>query len=500
MHIEMTDIYKAFGQNQVLSGVSFELLEGEVHALMGENGAGKSTLMNVLTGLHKLDSGTIKINGHDKYFSDPNEAEKHGIAFIHQELNIWPEMSVLENLFIGKELSTTLGFLNNKKMKALANTQLKKLGVSLSLEKEAGLLGSGQQQMIEIAKALMIDAKVIIMDEPTAALTEKEVTKLFQVIRSLKKNGVSIIYISHRMEEIFTICDRITVMRDGKTVDTKKMSNTDFHEVVKKMVGRELTERYPERHPKLGDIVFEVKNASKKRVFENINFHVHAGEIVGVSGLMGAGRTELMRAIFGLNPLDSGEILINGKQANIKKPSDAVQKKIGFITENRKDEGLILDTSIRENIALPNLVSFSPNGWIDQKREQEFVDLLIKRLTIKTNSCDIQARSLSGGNQQKVVIAKWIGIGPKVLILDEPTRGVDVGAKREIYQLMNELTDRGVAIIMVSSELPEILGMSDRILVIHEGKLSGELLRKDATQERIMTLATGGQSYENTNG
>ncbi|NPC94378.1 sugar ABC transporter ATP-binding protein [Bacillus sp. WMMC1349] len=500
MHIEMIDIYKAFGQNQVLSGVSFELLEGEVHALMGENGAGKSTLMNVLTGLHKLDSGTIKINSHAKQFSDPKEAEKHGIAFIHQELNIWPEMSVLENLFIGRELSTTLGFLNIKKMKALANRQLHKLGVSLSLEKEAGLLGSGQQQMIEIAKALMIDAKVIIMDEPTAALTDKEVKKLFHVIRSLKKNGVSIIYISHRMEEIFTICDRITVMRDGKTVDTKKMANTDFHEVVKKMVGRELTERYPERHSKLGDIVFEVKNASKKRVFENINFHVHAGEIVGISGLMGAGRTELMRAIFGLDPLDRGELLINGKQVNIKKPSDAVQKRIGFITENRKDEGLILDTSIRENISLPNLSSFSPNGWIDQKREQEFVDLLIKRLTIKTNSRDIQASNLSGGNQQKVVIAKWIGIGPKVLILDEPTRGVDVGAKREIYQLMNELTDRGVAILMVSSELPEILGMSDRILVIHEGNLSGELLRKDATQERIMTLATGGQSYENTNG
>lgn len=282
-------------------------------------------------------------------------------------------------------------------------------------------------------------------------------------------------------------------MRDGKTVDTKRIPDTDFHEVVKKMVGRELTERYPERQPNPGRVVLEVKQASKKGVFQNISFSVRSGEIVGISGLMGAGRTELMRAVFGLDPLDSGDIFIEGKKAALKKPSDAVQKGIGFITENRKDEGLVLDTSIRENIALPNLASFSPKGWIDKKSEQEFVDLLIKRLTIKTESPETHARNLSGGNQQKVVIAKWIGIGPKVLILDEPTRGVDVGAKREIYQLMNELTDRGVAIVMVSSELPEILGMSDRVLVIHEGTLSGELSRNDATQERIMTLATGGR-------
>lgn len=493
MHIKMKDIYKAFGQNQVLSGVTFELQEGEVHALMGENGAGKSTLMNLLTGLHRLDSGTIEIDGKEMYFSDPKKAEQNGIAFIHQELNIWPEMTVLENLFIGRELSSKLGFLNNKKMKALAKEQLERLGVSISLEKEAGDCSVGQQQMIEIAKALMTDAKVIIMDEPTAALTEREIEKLFGVIRALKKNGVSIVYISHRMEEIFTICDRITVMRDGKTVDTKRIPDTDFHEVVKKMVGRELTERYPERQPNPGRVVLEVKQASKKGVFQNISFTVRSGEIVGISGLMGAGRTELMRAVFGLDPLDSGDIFIEGKKATLKKPSDAVQKGIGFITENRKDEGLVLDTSIRENIALPYLASFSPKGWIDKKSEQEFVDLLIKRLTIKTESPETHARNLSGGNQQKVVIAKWIGIGPKVLILDEPTRGVDVGAKREIYQLMNELTDRGVAIVMVSSELPEILGMSDRVLVIHEGTLSGELSRNDATQERIMTLATGGR-------
>lgn len=493
MNIEMHNIHKAFGKNTVLSGVSFDLVTGEVHALMGENGAGKSTLMNLLTGLYSLDQGTIQIDGKETAFKNPKEAEQHGIAFIHQELNIWPDMTVLENLFIGKEIYTKLGLLDTKKMKVLAQTQLDRLSVNLSLDQEAGSCSVGQKQMIEIAKALMTDAKVIIMDEPTAALTEREIEKLFQIIESLKKEGVSIVYISHRMEEIFAICDRITIMRDGKTVDTKAIPETNFHEVVKKMVGRELTDRYPERTPSTGDIVLEMKQASRKGQFQDINFSVKAGEIVGVAGLMGAGRTEMMRSLFGLDPLDQGEIWVHGKKAVIKKPSDAVKLGIGFITEDRKDEGLMLDASIRENIGLPNLKSFSPKGLIDKKTEQDFVDLLIKRLTIKTASSDISARSLSGGNQQKVVIAKWIGIQPKVLILDEPTRGVDVGAKREIYQLMNELTDRGVAILMVSSELPEILGMSDRVLVIHEGTISGELDKTEATQERIMTLATGGK-------
>ncbi|MCY8513161.1 sugar ABC transporter ATP-binding protein [Bacillus atrophaeus] len=493
MQIDMNDIHKAFGKNQVLSGVSFNLKPGEVHALMGENGAGKSTLMNLLTGLHGLDKGSIRINGKETYFSNPKEAEQNGIAFIHQELNIWPEMTVLENLFIGKEMTSKLGILNTKKMKALAKKQFEKLSVSLSLDQEAGKCSVGQQQMIEIAKALMTKAEVIIMDEPTAALTEREITKLFEVIASLKKDGVSIVYISHRMEEIFSICDRITIMRDGKTVDTTNISETSFDEVVKKMVGRALTDRYPQRRPELGDIVLEVRDASKKGSFEHVSFHVRSGEIVGVSGLMGAGRTEIMRALFGIDRLDSGEIWLAGKKTNIKNPNDAVKKGLGFITENRKDEGLLLDTSIRENIALPSLTSFSPKGVIDQKSEASFVELLINRLTIKTASPETHARNLSGGNQQKVVIAKWIGIGPKVLILDEPTRGVDVGAKREIYTLMNELTDRGVAIIMVSSELPEIIGMSDRIIVVHEGKISGEVASREATQERIMTLATGGQ-------
>jgi ribose transport system ATP-binding protein len=493
MHIQMNHIYKAFGTNQVLSGVDFELQEGEVHALMGENGAGKSTIMNILTGLHKQDSGTIMIDGQEKYFDNPKEAEQHGIAFIHQELNVWSDMTVLENLFIGKELRSKFGILRSKEMKALAKKQFEKLAVTIPLDRNAGLCSVGQQQMIEIAKALMTNAKVIIMDEPTAALTEREIEKLFEVINALREEGVSIVYISHRMEEIFAICDRITVMRDGKTIVTKAISETNFDEVVRKMVGRELTDRFPERSPNIGKTILEVKHATRHGVFEDVSFAVKFGEIVGISGLMGAGRTEIMRALFGLDKLDGGEVWIEGKKAKIKNPFDAVKRGIGFITEDRKTEGLILDFSIRDNMALPNLTSFSKNGFMDDKTENEFVELLIKRLRIKTQSGETNAKDLSGGNQQKVVIAKWIGIGPKVLILDEPTRGVDVGAKREIYQLMNELTGRGVAIIMVSSELPEVLGMSDRILVVHEGKINGELTKSEATQEKIMTFATGGQ-------
>ena len=489
----MRNIHKAFGKNEVLTGVDFELLPGEVHALMGENGAGKSTMMNVLTGLHKRDAGTITINGEEYYFSNPKEAEQKGIAFIHQEMNIWPEMTVLENLFIGKEIRNRFGFLKMNEMRELAKEQFSELAVSISLDEKAGNCSVGEQQMIEIAKALMTNAEVIVMDEPTAALTEREIQHLFKVINTLRKQNVSIVYISHRMEEIFTICDRITVMRDGKTVDTKSIPETNFDEVVRKMVGRELEDRFPARKPIVGDVVLEVEDLSRVGEFQNVSFSVRSGEIVGFSGLMGAGRTEIMRAIFGLSHPDHGVIKMNGEEIRIHYPAQAVEKGIGFITEDRKVEGLVLDFSIRENIALPNLTSFSPKGIIDQKNENEFVRLLIERLRIKTESAETSARSLSGGNQQKVVIAKWIGIGPKVLILDEPTRGVDVGAKREIYQLMNELTDQGVAIIMVSSELPEVIGMSDRILVVHEGRISGEIKKEEATQEKIMTLATGGQ-------
>ncbi len=492
MEVKMTGITKSFGHNSVLRGVDFDLRAGEVHALMGENGAGKSTLMNILTGLHTADSGEIMVNGSERTFVNPKEAEVNGISFIHQEMNTWADMTVLENLFLGRELKNGIGWIKTKEMKAQAKGVFAELGIHLDLNRDVGTLSVGQQQMIEIAKSLMTNAEVIIMDEPTAALTEREIDVLFTIIEKLKSRNVAIIYISHRMEEIFRISDRITVMRDGVSVATKNTKETHNDEIVRMMVGRDLEDYYPEKHAEIGEVVFEAKQLGQEKVFKNITFQVKAGEIVGFSGLMGAGRTEVMRSIFGIDPLDEGELYLEGEKLLIKSPHDAIRKGIGFLTENRKDEGLILEDSICDNISLPSIDGFKKHLLIDTKAEHDFADMLMKRLNVKAMTREDPASSLSGGNQQKVVLAKWVGIGSKVLILDEPTRGVDVGAKREIYQLMNELADRGVAIIMVSSDLPEILGVSDRVLVIHEGKLAGELSRTEATEEKIMTLATGG--------
>lgn len=492
MEVKMTGIKKSFGSNSVLRGVDFDIRAGEVHALMGENGAGKSTLMNILTGLHKADAGEIVIDGKQQLFANPKEAEDYGVSFIHQEMNTWPEMTVLENLFIGKEIKNKIGLIQTKKMKELANQTFHDLGVQLDLDKDVKDLSVGQQQMIEIAKSLMTNAQVIIMDEPTAALTEREIDVLFKTIHTLTEKNVSIIYISHRMEEIFKISDRITVMRDGVSIDTTMTKETTNDEVVRKMVGRDLEDYYPTKHSKIGEVAFEAKGLTQNGRFKDITFNVKSGEIVGFSGLMGAGRTEIMRSIFGMDPLDEGEMILEGKKLTIKNPSAAIKEGIGFLTENRKEEGLVLDYSLRDNISLPSIDGFSKYGLIDTKAESDFSTMLMKRLNVKAIDEFDPASSLSGGNQQKVVLAKWIGIGSKVLILDEPTRGVDVGAKREIYQLMNELADRGVAIIMVSSDLPEILGVSDRVIVVHEGNIAGELSKQEATEEKIMKLATGG--------
>ena len=478
----MHNIHKMFGRNEVLCGVDFELRTGEIHALMGENGAGKSTLMNILTGMHAADKGTIKVDGQPVHYADPQAAEDAGITFIHQELNVWPNLTILENLFIGKEKCNRFGFLDTKTMRQLALAKCSEIGIDLALDALAGACSVGQQQMTEIVKALMTNAKVIIMDEPTAALTERETQKL-----------VSIVYISHRMEEIFANCDRVTVMRDGVAVSTRLISATDFTQLVREMVGRELSDRFPPRTTNVGQEVLRVENLSLPGRFQNISFKVSAGEILGVAGLMGAGRSEIMRAVFGLDNYTAGQMWVNKVPVSIRHPLQAIKHGIGFITENRRDEGLVLDFSISDNIGLPNMAAFSACGIINKVRERHFVHELTTRLGVKMSSVELPVKQLSGGNQQKVVIAKWVGIKPKVLIMDEPTRGVDVGAKREIYQLMNELSKEGVAIIMVSSELPEVLGMSDRIIVIHEGKLAGELTKAEATQEKIMTLATGGQ-------
>lgn len=492
MHILMENIQKSFGANQVLTGARLDLQSGEVHALVGENGAGKSTLMKILTGVYTKDAGQVLVDGKEVTFKSPKEAEENGILFIYQELNVLYDLSVEANLFLNKEVKGRFGLCKSKEMQQRSKEALNSLGISISPKAIMSHLSVGQQQMIEICKALMADAKIIIMDEPTAALTETETETLFRVIRNLKEKGVSIIYISHRLEEIFEICDRVTVMRDGAYMGTKNVKATNMNELVKMMIGRELSERFPPRHAKIGDAAFEVQNLCLDRVFQDVSFTVHSGEVLGVGGLMGAGRTEIMQSIFGSVPYQRGRVLINGREVAIRKPKDAIDQGIGYITEDRKLEGLMLSKSIRENISLTNLADISGKTLINRQEEKGLCEQGIKDFNIKCFGEETNTEDLSGGNQQKVVLAKWILKGPKILILDEPTRGVDVGAKEEIYSVINAMAEKGVAVIMISSELPELLGMSDRIIVVREGKITGEISRKEASEEKVMTLATGG--------
>lgn len=492
MRIEMRGIDKLFGSNQVLKQAGFTLESGEVHALMGENGAGKSTLMKILTGVYTKDAGTVLVDGKEVNYKNPQEAEKAGIVFIYQELNVMFDLTVEENLFMGKEIHGKFGICDKKAMQKKAQEALNILGVNISPKTVMAELSVGQQQMVEICKALMADAKVIIMDEPIAALTQSETVALFKVIESLRKKGVSMVYISHRMEEIFELCDRITVLRDGSYIGVKNIPETNMNEIVKMMIGREIGERYPSRNVKIGKEVLKVKELTRKGTFHDVNFSVRAGEVLGVSGLMGAGRTEIMQAIFGNLSYESGTIEIDGKEVKISNPRQAMEHGIGFITEDRKTEGLMLDKSIRENISLCNLRRISKSSVISREAEKNMVAEAIKDLHIKCFGSYHECNNLSGGNQQKVVLAKWILTNPKILILDEPTRGVDIGAKKEIYSIINKLAAQGVAIIMVSSELPEVLGMSDNIMVVREGEVRGIISYEEANQERVMTLATGG--------
>lgn len=492
MKIEMKGINKAFGSNQVLHDAGFVLEDGEVHALMGENGAGKSTLMKILTGVYKKDAGTITIDGKEVNFKNPQEAEKAGIVFIYQELNVLYDLTVEENLFMGKEITKFFGICDNKAMRAKAQEVMEKMGVNIPVDAVMSDLSVGQQQMVEICKALMVDAKVLIMDEPTAALTERETESLFKVMKSLREKDVSIVYISHRMEEIFELCDRITILRDGSYIGTEKISEIDMDGVVRMMIGREIGERFPKRDVKIGNVVLRVEGLTREGIFHDVSFDVRAGEVLGVAGLMGAGRTEIMRAIFGCIPKDQGNIYIEGQKVRIKNPEQAIKAGIGFITEDRKTEGLLLEKSISDNIEIANLKTVSQKGVLSRKKEKDLVKKEIEEFHIKCFGPWHECNNLSGGNQQKVVLAKWIATNPKILILDEPTRGVDIGAKKEIYNVINQMAAQGVAVVMVSSELPEVLGMSDRIMVVREGEVRGVLDGKAADQEKIMTLATGG--------
>ena len=492
MNIVMKGIDKAFGSNKVLKNAGFELNDGEVHALMGENGAGKSTLMKILTGVYTKDAGTVIVDGKEVSYKSPKEAENAGIVFIYQELNVMFDLTVVENLFMGKEITKKFGIIDKKAMRANAQEIMDRMGVHIPVDAVMSELSVGQQQMVEICKALMVDAKVIIMDEPTAALTESETEVLFKVIKSLKAKGVSIVYISHRMEEIFELCDRITVLRDGEYIGTRNISEITMDDIVQMMIGREIGERFPKRNVTIGDEVLKVEHLTHKKAFSDVSFSVRAGEVLGVAGLMGAGRTEIMQAVFGNLPCEKGDIYIGGRKVVIKKPAQAIKAGIGFITEDRKTEGLLLEKSIADNIEIANLKKVSVRGVIKKDKKKALVSQSIDEFRIKCFNDAQECGSLSGGNQQKVVLAKWVHTDPKILILDEPTRGVDIGAKKEIYNVINDMAAKGVAVIMVSSELPEVLGMSDRIMVVREGKVMGIIDGKDADQSKIMTLATGG--------
>ncbi|WP_410513583.1 sugar ABC transporter ATP-binding protein [Paenibacillus sp. BR2-3] len=494
--LEMKGISKSFPGVKVLDQVEFTLQGGEIHALMGENGAGKSTLMKILGGIYTKDSGSISVNESAVDIISPSMAHSLGIVIIHQELNLVPHLTVMENIFLGREFTYGKSKLINwRVMRRQAQQFLNQLGLNIDPGMMVNELSVGQQQMVEIAKALSMNTKILVLDEPTAALTDREIDALFQVIDSLKRKGVGMIYISHRMEEVFRICDQVTVMRDGHYIGTEKIATTTMDQLVKMMVGREIKDRFPKVAVELGEERLTVNGLTQKGKLHNISLSVRAGEIVGIAGLMGAGRTELAKALFGVTSIDQGNILINGQPVSIKKPIDAIKVGIALITEDRKDEGLLLPLSVSDNLALPNLDLLSSFGFMDRSKERELSESMIKKLLIKTPNSEQKVGSLSGGNQQKVVIGKWLATSPQVLILDEPTRGVDIGAKKEIYDLMNALASQGVAILMISSELPEVMGMSDRILVMHEGRISGEFVREEATQENIMLCATGGEKH-----
>ncbi|WP_270166827.1 sugar ABC transporter ATP-binding protein [Paenibacillus sp. SYP-B4298] len=494
--VEMSGIHKSFSSVQVLKDAAFSLKPGEIHALMGENGAGKSTLMKILTGVYKADAGTVKVKGREVAFANPTEAEQSGVAIIHQELNIIPKLTVAENMFLGRQLSYgRTGILRDKEMKRRTKEYLQRLHVDLDPDAPADTLSIGQQQMVEIAKALSKQAEVLIMDEPTAALTDREIEALFGIMDKLRSEGVGIVYISHRMEEIFRMCDRISVLRDGSFLGTEQIADTNVDRIVRLMVGREIGDRYPERSTSIGGERLRVEGLGDGRKLKDVSFSVRAGEIVGIAGLMGAGRTEMMRLLFGADRKKSGRVIIDGQEARISDPASAIQAGIVLVTEDRKHQGLILDMSVRENLAITNYEQIARSGVLSSVKENELADQMIKRFNIRTRDAEQIVKSLSGGNQQKIAIGKWLGKLPKVLIMDEPTRGVDVGAKKEIYSMMNELSEQGVAIIMVSSDLPEVLGVSDRVLVVHEGRISAELGKEQMTQETIMHAATGGSRH-----
>ncbi|EFB2857824.1 sugar ABC transporter ATP-binding protein [Escherichia coli] len=491
--LQMKHITKRFPGVLALNDVQFSLRRGEVHALLGENGAGKSTLMKILSGVYQPDEGEIIFEDKPVSFSDPLSAQNVGITIIHQEFNLFPELTVEENIFIGREFCKKNRWRLDEKQQRQATIEiLQKLNLAIKPDTLVADLTVAQQQMVEIAKAISVNARILIMDEPTAALTETEIESLFRVTRLLKEQGTGIVYISHRLEELALIADRATVMRDGQYISTVDYECVKISDLIAMMVGRDLGNIYPRREALQQRIpVLEVNGLTRKGVLNDINFTLYRGEILGFAGLMGAGRTELARAIFGADSIDSGTLKLNGKETVIKDISDAIQQGISYLTEDRKKEGLALNLSVERNIMLGNYPEYSDRfGNVDSRRCQQTSEEQVKTLRIKTPNLEQAALNLSGGNQQKIIIARWVCKDTDILIFDEPTRGIDVGAKLEIYELMNRLVAKGKSIIMISSELPEVLGMCDRILVMRSGRITGELSAKEATQEKIMQYAT----------
>lgn len=486
--LEVHNISKSFTGVKVLSNITFTLASGEVHALLGENGAGKSTFMKILMGLIQPDAGKIFLEGNEIKHSNVHDMMKRGISMIHQEILMVSELTVAQNIFLGKE-THRFNWLNESDIYQKSQQLLKTLNVEIDAHTKMKYLSIADRQMVEIAKAISNKAKVIIMDEPTSALSDREVSTLFDIIKDLKNKGVSIIYISHKMEEIYKISDRITVLRDGKYIITKNTHEFPQNELISMMVGREIEDLFPATENIKGDTILTVKNLSKKGKFEDINFEVCAGEVLGIAGLVGAGRTEIALSIAGLDTFDSGTVLIDGKETKIKSPKDAMKYGIGYVSEDRKALGFIPHLSVKHNITLSSMPMFSNAGFMSDSKEETLALQMTHDLKIRASSIQQKVLNLSGGNQQKVVIGKVLLSNPKIIILDEPTRGIDVGAKFEIYKLINDLKIKGLAVIIISSELPEILGMSDRILVLSKGKQTAILSKSEATQENIMHYA-----------
>jgi rhamnose transport system ATP-binding protein len=489
--LALEGVSKSFGAVRALQDVSLRLFAGEAHALAGENGAGKSTLIKTLAGVHRPDTGTVVLDGGDVVFHGPADARDAGVAVIYQEPTLFPDLSVAENIFMGRQPRRSLGRVDHGAVRAATAALFAQLGVDLDPDQPARGLSIADQQLVEIAKALSFDARVLIMDEPTAALTGSEVARLFRVVRTLLDRGAAVLFISHRLEEVFELCRRVTTLRDGRWIASEPVAGLTEDDLVRRMVGRDLDELYPKQDAEIGEVALSVRRLTREGVFTDVSFDVRAGEIVGLAGLVGAGRSEVARAVFGVDRFDAGEVHVDGRRLTKGAPSLAMAAGVALVPEDRRAQGLVMEMSIERNIGLTGLKATTTAGLANRRAERDRALDWAVRLQVKFARLADTVGTLSGGNQQKVVLAKWLATGPRVLIVDEPTRGIDVGTKAEVHRLLSTLAAEGVAVLMISSDLPEILGMADRVLVMHEGRITAEIPRAEATEESVMSAATG---------